>query len=484
MYRLLVLVLFAAILLGLYDYARYWSYPPCCIHIWRQADVLSVIDRYQAGAPFWAPETWNLFEGDPRILSEFPFWYWLVAQGPAGTAEFSLRFVLGLHLLALLLGLYACGRAVRLGRLQALVPPLVYLGFPVVAYYGSSYLPDIIALAYAAWGLWAYFRLRYSPPAAPRWQVRAYALVFCAGFGLAGLFKVTALIPYAAILLAEALWWLRSRRAVWPLPAGLLVGLFPLLLNVLWWGYARWYASRHADYFLLSPLPIWDSADPVADIHTMILNWGSLYTSRWMLLVLAGLLVWGLLRRHPLRPWLWAMLGVSLLGFVLLFTGFMPHDYFSLPFLWILVVPLWSILGGWSQPGPGRRARLAQVLLGLWALLHLGYARMQLHSNYYGAGREYLHPVLRSDPHFRQLLDAQVPPTAHVLCLPDDTPNLTLYALKRPGYTDFSWHGQPVDYVVLLDSAFRWRFPPPHLALVGRVGAVSLWRVARPEAKR
>jgi hypothetical protein len=301
----------------------------------------------------------------------------------------------------------------------------------VLLYYGNNYLPDVPALSWAAWGVYAFIRYRQGHTRS-RWAVLA-------AFALAGLLKITALMPLAGLLLAEATRHRKQRlRPDWRWWACL---LGPVLVAVLWYAYARAFQARHTAYFLTQPLPIWlyTPSEIMGYLREMYQNWGSFYLNKWLLLIMAAGAVFLVVRWR--KGWHWQWMGTalaSLLLFVVMFRGFAPHDYFAVPYYFLGVIGIWQA-GLWARSQTTFKTyNLLSVALVALMGLHCLHAHTQLWQGYYHPSREYAQPAYR-EPGFQAFL------TKHglgrhtpVVSLPDDTPNLSLYLLKAPGWTQFN----------------------------------------------
>ncbi|MBX3102213.1 MAG: glycosyltransferase family 39 protein [Bacteroidetes bacterium] len=433
-HRLAVLLLLLLILIGCYRYDRIWQLPPGAIHNWRQVDALSMTDYYYyEHTPLLSPRTYNLFDGDPQVMGEFPGLYWVTARlyDLLGPQEAILRILVSLHFLSLLMAVYMCGWALFRHPAWALVPALFLVSMPVLVYYGNNYLPDVPALSWAAWGVYGFIRYRQGRSRAWVWVV--------AGFSLGALLKITALLPLAGLVLAEGI--RHFRQKIWPRPGWALALLSPWLVGVLWYSYSRAYQAAHTPYFLTKALPVWTYS--LAEIRQylgeMYINWGSFYMSKWLLafLVLGG----GYLLVRWQKGWFWQITGTmaaGLLLFAVMFRGFAPHDYFVIPYYMIGVMLLWQA-GLWARSQLNfKQYHLVSALLVVVMGLHLLHTRSQLWGGYYHNGSEFAHPAYREAGFHTFLSQHGVNHHTPVISLPDDTPNLTLYLLKAPGWTQFN----------------------------------------------
>ncbi|MEM1321960.1 MAG: hypothetical protein AAGG75_16990 [Bacteroidota bacterium] len=156
---------------------------------------------------FFQPAVVNIQNDSGAAASEFPLIYYLAACGYQllGVQEGLLR---SLNFLFFALGLYCFSRLLlRLldDQLLAVSLPMLLLGSPALAFYAFNFLPNTPALGMVLLGIAAYGQYLH------RKRARDYYWAV-AGFSLAGLLKITLLVPFLAGLGTYVLSQLFPRR--------------------------------------------------------------------------------------------------------------------------------------------------------------------------------------------------------------------------------------------------------------------------------
>jgi hypothetical protein len=489
-----------------YKYPRVAGYGPVSRHYWRQSDGASFARcYYEEGMRFFQPRLHHVVGGEHAAVGEFPILYYAVAGlyglfGPRDAwfrvFNFSL-FLLGLAALYSLL-LEAYERDIVL----ALLPPGLLLASPLLAFYSFNFLPNAPAFGLMLCGAWVYWRGRRANKA---WLgAAALALVV-----LAGLIKISALLPFVAFVGAGLLCRLffpklESARRLFPSWGALLAAAAVTLAIVsAWYAWAAQYNEKHnaAYFFLISIKPIW-AMDKLAiegatrymlEHHLPLLYHGS---ALYILLVANFVLL--LFPRLLPAPW-YCMLALAFLGSVayllLFYDQLMVHEYYFIELApWatlVFALALWTAKRRLPHLGAGLPWKLA---LGVLLLLNLRHAAGRLRI-LYQPDSDYINPAFtslnkREALHeFLQRHDIAYPQLA--VTLPDVAPNATLYYLNLKGWNPH-WH-TPIDsatidlyrrlgarYLVITDSTwleqpdYQWALRQPIGVFDGRIYFFSL----------
>ncbi|MEM1323880.1 MAG: hypothetical protein AAGG75_26710 [Bacteroidota bacterium] len=445
---LLFLIVFAAIALY-YSYPQYYHYLPCSVHSWRQTDGTAIaLTYYLQNTGLFEPQFLNQMQGDPHTVGEFPLLYYVAAQlfKYFGWQDGLFRL---LNLLLFASGCYALywvGKQWIKDELLVLCIPVLLFSSPVMAYYSFNFLPDPPALGLALLAWPAY--LRFQQKAQYRWLYLSMLLLL-----LAGLIKVTALLSYGILIGISGLQWLRLLPSSSPrllhLPRLLVAFLLVPLGFAAWYFWAKHYnASHQSTYFLASIQPIW-SMSPEHIERTLRRIWKGWLDDYFFppthLLLLGCTLFTGWHRRH-LPSGVAAVIGLSLMGtlgiFLLWFNQFLHHDYYIITLMLSAVALLMgsAIVLVRRFPGLVRHWAFRSLLL-IFVLLNLHHAKKELHYRYADDSKymkSYKSIYAEQEALQQFLLDRGVEPEALVISTPDESPNTTLYYLRRSGWTQFN----------------------------------------------
>jgi hypothetical protein len=178
-------------------------------HQWRQADCLSyTLNFTREEIPFTEPQVHNLGNnGTGKVVSEFPLIYYGVSRiwRVFGVHEWMYRAIVLLLSAGGLMGLFYLLREF-VSRWWALFIVLLFATSPMHAYYSNNFLSNVPALSLALIGGAAHLRWERTG----RWGLMLLALL---AFTLGGLFKVSALLLYGALLGSMFLRWVTDGYA-------------------------------------------------------------------------------------------------------------------------------------------------------------------------------------------------------------------------------------------------------------------------------
>ncbi|MBK9626746.1 MAG: glycosyltransferase family 39 protein [Flavobacteriales bacterium] len=256
---------------AIYEYGRVLHLRPLPMHIWRQADCLSLTWNYYTGeATFLKPVIHGqIADGGESGLSagEFPLLYWAMGQvwKVIGPSEFAYRlFGLLFHFVASYMLFLTLRRLLR-SDFWAIGITLLLFTSPVLLYYGVSFLTDVPAFDLALMG-W-YFFVRHAEEGKRRWWILSTAC-----FALATLLKVTAGMSFVAIIGLYLLFtvrpaWFRSIPKVFPSRVfGWAVIAISLAGIAAWYIHAEQFNTDHAGRYTFNNLwPIWEMSPDEID---------------------------------------------------------------------------------------------------------------------------------------------------------------------------------------------------------------------------
>ena len=224
-----------------YNYHNILFKSPQSIHRWRQCDCLSItMNYYQDNNPFLEPSVHYLgHEGTGKTVSDFPLIYYSVAQlwKVIGHQEFIYRLIV---LLFFFFGLFALFRLFE-NELQdsilAITMSLLLFTSPTLVYYANNFLMDIPAFSLALIGLYFFFKFSQT-------SKNKYLYYSILAYTFAGLFKISSLLSFAAILCLFILELfnikLKQDKKIFQNPlkqSFILLGV--ILIQFVWYLYAR-----------------------------------------------------------------------------------------------------------------------------------------------------------------------------------------------------------------------------------------------------
>jgi len=422
------------------------SYAPTSVHNWRQADCASIaLNYYQDGMEFSNQQFHIQGVDKGRKLTECPILYYFIAilYHVFGPQDWVFR---GVNLFILFIGLYSLSRITFLllnDLLISITLPLLIFSSPLLAYYGSNFLPNAPAFGFAMTG--SLFILKYIT--LKKTKNFYLGIIF---FTLAGLIKLTAVIPLIAIfiLFLFELFGLqpKNQNKIFTNKNNILIGFCIFFILVLGW------ALGTNDRGPL--IPIWElEGDFINKTFTFIreVSLPSMFSPvlNYTVLIL-GLITLFLPKKLGYRIYLFNLLilfGVIIV-FFMIFKPLFIHDYYFIEFI---ILPLTIILTVFhliknQYPFIFTKPvfKLSWVLV---LLLNIGYAKSELNKKYDFQGKEYgtYSPVQVNAKEIRLFLKENgiAYPDA-VISAPDWSPNATLYIMNLIGWSEFSSPYTPI----------------------------------------
>ena len=477
-------------------------YPPQSVHQWRQADCAAQFRNfYQNGGPVWKPQTYNYAGKNGYVASEFPILYWLAAQ-PCKVFGFQEAWLRGLDLLLFYIGLWCLfllGRRLIGNDWLALLPPVLLGTSPYAFYYADNFLPNMPAISMCLIG-WFYF-FRYAG------QKRLLDLYWAgAWMTLAALIKVSEGISLVALGALFVLEWLglpyyedgkHPRRHLLHKAAVLITGA---ALVTGWNLYAIHYNQVNGNgQNLLGFNPFWImNRQAVIDTFSrMVYGWGPDFHHPLLmgLFLLAVPGIWW--RWRQWKPVLTALSALTLAGVVIAsafwFNAYYHHDYYMLTLLIFPVFLYLMILEGWKRELDWSRPWVRNLVVGLLTVvtvLGLRHNHNRQHYRYNDPVFKYVNGALYTiEPYLRSIgIDRHDP----VVSTPDGSPNITLYLMNNPGWTDaFTTEQYNINYfreagakylIVHDSSAFQNPWYQPYLHdPIGTYQGVLIYNIAKQE---
>jgi 4-amino-4-deoxy-L-arabinose transferase-like glycosyltransferase len=438
----ILLLLLLALMFVLANGMHVINYPPRAVHQWRQSDGLAYAQNYYSkNLPFFKPAFYNLVSTGARSISELPILYYVSAQlyRIFGFHYWVLR---GLSFLIYLCGLVFLLKTIRIYVKDALLsvfPVIILASTPYFYYYALNTLPNVPAISLSFVGL--YYCLRYMEKGSARYWVFSFLCLF-----VSSLLKPTdGGLLWVALGAVYFFYYLqgrnRSKRSL-----GLFLAFALLCIAIYaWYKYASWYNAINNNVLnLLGVYPIWtmDALDIRLTINERILNlWLDSYQHIAILIAVVPLLLLYFIKWKQLQPFLRSLFLFILLGTVayniLWFKAYGDHDYYQLvnvimpTFLCITMAEYYERVLMPRASAKVRWAIQAVLLLAIFtSLLHNRFLQNYRFSN---PTFVYINPnVYTAQPFLKQVGISELDT---IVSVPDPTPNISLTAFWRMGYT-------------------------------------------------
>lgn len=451
------------------SYISLFQHGPMNVHIWRQADCLSLTQHYYEGAKFLEPEM-HMQMGDGfssgKTTGEFPGMYYVMAQiwKVTGMNYWSYRLFMYLIFVAGAFAFY--WSLTKLFKEQWLVLSLTFMliASPIYLFYSISFLTDapafsMVVMAMAA--LLAYARSHK--------MLLFYVAMLL--FLLAGLIKISSLI---AFVFFGGLWVLELAgakslrdRKLFQKPWAEVAGFVMVLGGVYaWYAYAKAYNVAHGFKYTYNDIfPFWLlEADELVPWFTGIIVHNIPASFSYPILLLL-LVMWVFnvfsFKRLPLLAWLANILVIigGLMYFVLWAPLFNGHDYYYLALL--ILFPAIAVPFAWQMGQLGwfkRRPTLAKRLIVACAAFSFVYGIQMLHlksapgydAKPLTAPMSFVHTMRWFNWHKRNHWDTYVrlkgeferlgvTKDTKVVSIPDDSFNISLFMMDQKGWTNYVW---------------------------------------------
>ena len=422
----------------------YLSYPeiltikPNGDHIWRQTDGLAIAhEYYKSQHSFWEPSMLNQLHYEGKAVGEFPILYYAVSKLYKIFGQSDTVYRLFCWMLCFL-GYFALFRLIThiLNDFRwGVIISLLTFSSPILIYYGISFLPDPIALSFVfiSW----YFIHQYSLN-----QKKLNLFLAFLFATLAGLLKVSAYISFIAIGFVFIISIFKSKQFKSIKYTSIqCFFLFSILIITAWFYYAQYYNNLHqSKYFFLKFAPIWDlNAADRTTVWNHISNWTKEFfhpTGRHVFygFALLSLIPFGVKKEHSMYYFLnlTCLIGCASF-FILFFQQFKDHDYYMVTLLFIIPMLLTTFI-----------LRIKKYLLSniiKFPILILFFILL-IASTIYSKNRTEKRISNKSEWVFEELYNIEpqlvtfgIGKEDLILAPFDPSANITLYALKRKGWT-------------------------------------------------
>lgn len=465
-----------------YNYQEILFKRPQSVHMWRQADCLSITaNYYQDNNAFLQPGVHNLCDdGNGKTVSDFPLIYYTVSKlwKIFGQHEFIYRALILLLWFIGLLALFKLSESLLRDSVVSLFVALLLFTSPTLVYYGNNFLMNMPAFSLALVGMYFFFRFYRS-------QHFSQLLLSVLFYALAGLLKTPSLMSFLAIVgvFGLELVGLKIKKdgKVFPQPlkTALTFALVPVVLAV-WYGYAHQYNSENcAGIFLVGILPIWELDWPQIHAHLDAIRehmkWDYLRFETEMFLVSLFILMMVFWKKAD-RLLLLLTLILSV-GFVLycalFFQPLKDHDYYTINlFIMIPMVLLTAISQFKNLSEKGYNSWIFRILLLAFLIHNVDFARRRVRSRYSANSpvneqyRNHYESLTRIRPYLNQI---GVEPGDHIVFLSDPSINISLYFMNQKGWTNYNTSSNPekLEMVRQMGAKYIFVFEDEKQELIG-----------------
>jgi hypothetical protein len=433
-------------------------------HVWRQCDGASyALNYFQNDQPFLQPQTHTLTGENGHTVSEFPIVYFCAAKlyKAFGFHDWFIRWI---HLFFFLGGVIYTWLITRRWVKKpylSLIPPLFLFGTSYILYYGPNYLPDVAALCL---GIAALYHFLKAVEGSHWGHVLLYAAFTC----FAMLLKISCgILPLAAacawfVMLVQGRPDMKMRSlSNWIFFPALLLAL---LINLEWVSFAKHYNQlNHTGQNLLGLFPIWEST-----FHGFLLN-GKAFATKWSYLLMSPI-CWGMIayaafmiyKQHKQLPhilkYLLLFCGLGTFAYALgWFQAFTDHDYYM---ICMFAFPLLMVISGTVLLDQRTTINLKKTyrILALLFILNAAY-NIPIQGGRFHV--QNIKPVMMEiQPYLRSIgIDRH----QKVMSVPDGSPNITLYFMNNPGWTEcfnskgydlVTFKAQGCKYLIVSDSSY------------------------------
>jgi hypothetical protein len=383
--------------------------------------------------PFLQPETYNLQSDNGKVAGEFPLFYFIAAC--FSNTALALRVLHTFLFLCGIMATYFIAFHFLRRQLLSVFCTLLLFTSPLLVFYGNNFLSDVPALSVSFIG-WAIFFGAYRKRK-PGWL--AVSFLF---FTLGALLKASQVINFCILFIMLASSNIPQQRVKL-----ILSGCF-LIPVVLWYLYAKSYNRLHHDnYYCLNIAPIWELSfyDIGLGIWRMVVSLSNNYFWRPVSLVLLGSVYFLLKHRKKLeRDLRLIMLSSFLLTIIyilLFYQKMIAHEYYYIPFFAFV---LFGIIGLLKIYNAYHAENIfAHSFAYIFLIINIIYCKKFVEEK---LTIPLCNGYLSSNEMQLFLEKNGVTKYKSIISLPDDTPNKTLYQLKRKGYTEFNKYPEDENY--------------------------------------
>jgi hypothetical protein len=438
------------VLCNIYEYPESLNFLPQSLHNWRQADCAAFARMYyEHGMHFFEPKVYNLLMGEGNAAGECPIFYYFIAclYKLFGPHDSIFRLV---NLLIFSIGLFSLFSIIKQilhDRFFSFIIPLLLFSSPLIMLFADGFLCDTTSLSmtFIAWN----FILRYRDN-----KNQKYFWLSMLFFALAGLLKLNSAISFVALgalFFIELNGWQKTQEnIIFVHKRNNIIGFILVSLVVLcWYGWAIQYNAKYSVSFLGTKIwpgwSIWETTDQnfVRTINGFFGDSVYIFFQPTYALIIF-LLFFIHANRTKLEPlfysiFLLILIGVSLFVFTF-FLGIRDNIYYCIN---LFVLPVFIFIFScriMQKYYPKTFSSIVfRMIILLFLIGNINYAKGTL-KDFYHEGK--LHFKVNdnfSKPTFQKFIDSiGIKKDDKVISFPDITPDATLYAIGRQGWSEYN----------------------------------------------
>jgi hypothetical protein len=434
----------------IYHYHNILFLSPQSLHLWRQCDCLSItLNYYQDGNNFFEPAIHNLgHDGTGKTISEFPAIYYLVAKiwQIIGHQDYIFRLIVLLIFYTGLFALFKVFEAVLKDSVLSMAFTLFLFTSPMLVYYANNFLMNAPAFSIALIGLYFFFRFYKT-------SKNKYLYLMAIAYTLSGLFKISSLLSFMAILVVFILdlfnFKLTEGRKIFQNPKSQIFPLLGVLLvQIGWYLYAHHYNSIYnGGVFLIGILPIWDlDQSRITEVINAILihiRWDYFRRETQVIFIIMFIFIWIFSRKtNKVLLYLTSLISLGFLLFIILFfQALQHHDYYTLDLLVLVPFILLTFLLLLKNSFTNIFNSLVFKIIVLAFLIHnVDFARRRIEDRYSITGwqnHEYIENMKVYEEISPYLRSLGIKKEDKVISLSDVSINVSLYLMNQKGWTNY-----------------------------------------------
>ncbi len=457
------IILFGISILGVswfFNYFEIFHFAPFGPHSWRQTDSCAFVQTYyNDGMKFFQPSVHHNMAGEGLgSPSEFPILYylsamiWHVFHPHDGVLRLLDFFILGI-------GYFSISKlTLHLTHdvFYALAVPLLLMGSPILAFYGFNYIPNTPALGLSFIGVLFFYYFFTT-------ENRKWLFLSCLTFLLAGLTKVTILIPFITICI---IFFLEQINLVkfkkegkifkngW-LNLPLLLGVFAIIAAWILW--VKNYNEFHnCTIFITKTRPIWSLVEPaITETWHWIIKVGApdYYhrITRYIVFSSTFFILFFLRKKQPKLLYtfnLFIFLGI--VGtFLIFYRQFFVHEYYAIEMMIfpasVFITSFYLLKNKFSKIG---NHFLTKIVIAFFVIFNLNNAQKIVETKYNEAfifNENY-------DTSFEKKLEARaflkdlgIEYPQSVISISDASPNFNLNYFNLKGWNEYALAGRPFE---------------------------------------
>lgn len=392
-------------------------------HVWRQTQTQTVIYNFTfSDNNIFHPQKFDLTSGTTSLLYEFPLYQWIVAQvnNVLGYSVLHTRVITFLIFVFLLLGFYKLVLKF-VSKEMALITNVLICFSPLLYYYCINPLPDILALCFAIWSLNYFFEFLKA-------KKTLHFLMFSFFLMLAALVKLP-FILFGGVFVLYAYSEFKNKNSKEALSKGLILVL--AMIPVFAWyikaiptwkgnGITSGLATNNKTFiYLLDCFQF----NLISSVPELITNYAS------CLFLVAGIYLFFKNFKVSISKYKYYFLLFVLFSIYFLFELNMiekTHDYYLMPFVpLIFLVVAFGANYFWQK-------NYKKLVLFIACIVPLT-AWLRIHERWNTENPGFVKDYLTNQTQIQNL----IPPSEKCIVDYDESQFISLYYLKRNGYSLF-----------------------------------------------